>query len=324
MNRRAVRASATLVVTGLCIAYIVWKIDLGQTLHVLAQASPGWWLASLAIMVVSVWPMAWRWQRLLAARGVHDSLRWLVRSYFVGYAAGQILPTSLGGDASRIYETSRRHEGRKRRSCGHRAARARARRHGDARARRRRLRARRRPLRRRRLSLGRARVRRRGGVCRSCSSSRPGCTGCCSVCVPLLRWLRIERPLREVYIAVHSFRSTPRLLVSMFALTLVVQAVRVLAIWCAGKAVGVDLSPRPYYVMGPLLFLVDARAVHGERVRRARVVLRLVSRRARRIGRPCVRERASSSSSSRSRSRCRERGSSPGRRCAVERAHRPR
>ena len=42
----------------------------------------------------------------------------------------------------------------------------------------------------------------------------------------------------------------------MFALTLAVQAVRVLAIWCSGKAVGVDLSPRPYYVMGPLLFLV--------------------------------------------------------------------
>src|SRR4030088_1115456 len=42
----------------------------------------------------------------------------------------------------------------------------------------------------------------------------------------------------------------------MFALTLVVQAVRVLAIWASGKAVGVDLSPRPYYVMGPLLFLV--------------------------------------------------------------------
>jgi hypothetical protein len=35
-----------------------------------------------------------------------------------------------------------------------------------------------------------------------------------------------------------------------------VQAYRVLAIWMAGRAVGVDLSPRPYYVMGPLLFLV--------------------------------------------------------------------
>jgi hypothetical protein len=42
----------------------------------------------------------------------------------------------------------------------------------------------------------------------------------------------------------------------MFAVSLVVAAVRVLAIWAAGKAVGVDLSPRPYYVMGPLLFLV--------------------------------------------------------------------
>src|SRR5260221_3118182 len=73
---------------------------------------------------------------------------------------------------------------------------------------------------------------------------------------PLLRALRVERPLREVYLALHSFRRNARLLGSMFALTLVVQAVRVLAIWCAGKAVGVELSPRPYYVMGPLLFLV--------------------------------------------------------------------
>ena len=47
-----------------------------------------------------------------------------------------------------------------------------------------------------------------------------------------------------------------RLLFGVFALTLAVQAVRVLSIWLAGRAVGVDLSPRPYYVMGPLLFLV--------------------------------------------------------------------
>jgi hypothetical protein len=45
-------------------------------------------------------------------------------------------------------------------------------------------------------------------------------------------------------------------LIGVFALTIVVQAVRVLSIWMAGKAVGVDLSPRIYYVMGPLLFLV--------------------------------------------------------------------
>jgi hypothetical protein len=39
-------------------------------------------------------------------------------------------------------------------------------------------------------------------------------------------------------------------------ITLGIQAVRVLAVWLSGKAVGIDLSPRPYYVMGPLLFLV--------------------------------------------------------------------
>ena len=34
------------------------------------------------------------------------------RSYFVSFAAGQILPTSIGGDAVRIFETSRRNQGR--------------------------------------------------------------------------------------------------------------------------------------------------------------------------------------------------------------------
>ena len=31
---------------------------------------------------------------------------------------------------------------------------------------------------------------------------------------------------------------------------------RILSIWAAARAVGIDLSPRPYFVMGPLFFLV--------------------------------------------------------------------
>ena len=42
----------------------------------------------------------------------------------------------------------------------------------------------------------------------------------------------------------------------MFAVTFAVQTVRILAIWAAAKAVGIDLDPRIYYVFGPLLFLV--------------------------------------------------------------------
>ena len=38
MNRRAARTAATLLVTGLAVAYIVWKIDVRETLHVLVNA----------------------------------------------------------------------------------------------------------------------------------------------------------------------------------------------------------------------------------------------------------------------------------------------
>ena len=54
--------------------------------------------------------------------------------------------------------------------------------------------------------------------------------------------------------------SMPRVLATLvaglFAFTTAVQAVRVLAIWATGRAVGIDLGPRIYYVMGPLFFLV--------------------------------------------------------------------
>jgi len=40
-----------------------------------------------------------------------ERLGWLTRAYFVSYAASQVLPTAIGGDASRIYETARRHPG---------------------------------------------------------------------------------------------------------------------------------------------------------------------------------------------------------------------
>jgi uncharacterized membrane protein YbhN (UPF0104 family) len=73
---------------------------------------------------------------------------------------------------------------------------------------------------------------------------------------PMLRFLRVERPVRAVYEGIHSYRDNVPLLTGVFVLTLAVQTVRVLAIWLTGKAVGVELSPRPYYVMGPLLFLV--------------------------------------------------------------------
>jgi glycosyltransferase 2 family protein len=252
---RHLRAILTIAVTAACVAYLVWKIDLRQTLHILANAHLGYFFAAVAIMAVSVLPMAWRWQQLLRASAIRERLAWLVRAYFVSYTAGQVLPTSIGGDASRIYETARRHPGQGgpaagivllERALGGAATLTLAA-VGFA------------------LAIGRYDVGAylwielgfvaativAGVALFSRAARRP-----LSRFVPLLRAVKLERPVRAVYEAIHGFRSRPGLLAGVSVLTLAVQAVRVLAIWCAGKAVGVELSPRPYYVMGPLLFLV--------------------------------------------------------------------
>ena len=252
---RWVRVAGTLLVTGACTVYVLWKIDLGRTVHVLGHARLPYFLGAVAILSLAVPPMAWRWQRLLEARGVDDSLGWLTRTYFVSYAAGQILPTSLGGDAARIFEGSRRHPGNAgvftgsvllERALGGAATLTLAA-IGFV------------------LAVGRYDVGAylwveagfvaltvvAGVVLFSRRARRP-----LARLVPLLRAIRLERPLRAVYEGIHAYRGHPALLAGAFALTLVVQSVRVLAIWLAGLSVGVHLSPRPYYVMGPMLFLV--------------------------------------------------------------------
>ena len=255
MRNRYLRLAGTLAVTGLCTAYLVWKIDLSQTLHILAHANVGYFLGAVAIMIGTVWPMAWRWQQLLDVRGIHERLSWLTRAYFVAYTAGQLLPTAVGGDAVRIYETARRHPGEGgpvagsvllERALGGAATLALAA-VGFA------------------LALGHYNV---GAylwiegffvlgtlvlaVALFSRRARP----LLAKTVPLLRLFRVERPIRAAYEGIHAYRDHPQLLVGVFTLTLAVQTIRVLAIWLAGRAVGVDLSPRPYYVMGPLLFLV--------------------------------------------------------------------
>jgi hypothetical protein len=178
-----------------------------------------------------------------------------MRAYLVSYTAGQVLPTAVGGDASRIYESSRRHPGRLadltaivvlERALGGVATLALAA-VGFA------------------LAVGRYDV----GAYLWIEAAFVVGTVVLGVLffskrarvlvrpfVPLLRRVRLERVLRAFYEGVHVFRSHLGLMVWISLLTLGVQAVRVLAIWMTGRAVGIDLSPRPYYVMGPLLFLV--------------------------------------------------------------------
>ncbi|HEX5585518.1 lysylphosphatidylglycerol synthase transmembrane domain-containing protein [Gaiella sp.] len=253
--KRWLRIALTLVFTGLAVGYLVWKIDLHTTIDILVDADPWWFALAVSIMIGTALPMALRWQWLMRAQSMDDNFPWLTRAYFVAYTAGQVLPTSIGGDAMRVYETARRHPGRT----------------GDITA-----------IILLERGLGGAGTVLLGAIgfvlalgtydvgaylwleglfvlgtlvllfLFFARAARP----LLARTQPLLRRIRVDRPMRAFYDGVHHFRGHVRLLVGVFVFTTLIQAVRVLSIWAAGKAVGIELGPRIYYVMGPLFFLV--------------------------------------------------------------------
>jgi hypothetical protein len=254
MNR-SLRVGLTLLVTALCTAYLIWKIDVRKTLEILADTHVGYFLAALAITLVTTWPMALRWKWLLDAKSIHDRLGWLTRAYFVSYAASQVLPTAVGGDATRIYETAKRHPGNTgtiagsvilERAIGGAATLLLAA-VGLA------------------LAVGEYDI----DVYLWIEAVFVVATVFAGFVIfsrslrtrlrrfrPLLARLRIERPVRALYRGMHGYRDNVGVLLAVFSLTIGIQVVRILSIWLCGEAVGVDLSPRPYFVLGPLLFLV--------------------------------------------------------------------
>jgi uncharacterized protein (TIRG00374 family) len=254
-RRRALRVGGTLIVSGAAIAYILAKIDVGKTAHIIGSASPGWVALSAVLTLITVPPMAWRWQWLLRVRGVHERVPWLTRAYFVSYAVGQVLPTSVGGDASRIFETARRHRGHitpitgsvlVERALGGAVTLLLA---GVGFL----------------LAIGRYSIgvylwfelifvvgTLAAGVVFFSRNVRRRL----AFALPYARRLRLETPARAVYDGIHGYREHPGTLLQVSALTVVLQMTRVVAIYASGRAVGIHLSLLPYVVLGPLLFLV--------------------------------------------------------------------
>jgi glycosyltransferase 2 family protein len=252
---RSTRLLGTLVLTAAAIGYLAWKIDVGTTLDVLGDTSLGWYLFAVAIMTLTVPVLAARWGWLLRAHGIDERLPWLTRAYFVAYTAGQLLPTSLGGDAVRVVETARRHAGRTTAITGTVVL---------------------------ERGLGGAVTVFLGAVGFLLSVGRYDVSAYLWLegvfvfgtivlaflffarsarpllrrAEPLLERLRLAGVLRTFYESIHHYRGTPRLLLTVLGVSLAVQAVRILAIWASARAVGIELDLRVYYVMGPLLFLV--------------------------------------------------------------------
>jgi uncharacterized protein (TIRG00374 family) len=255
MKRRALRVGGSLAVTGLAFWYILTQIHVRKTLDTIGNADAAWLALAAVLVIVTVPPMAWRWQILLRARGIHEGIVWLSRAYFVSYTVGQILPTSVGGDASRIYETVRRHPGQGTPVTGSILL---------------------------ERALGGAVTLVLAGVGFLLAINRYDIGAYLwvelafvagtivagivffsrsirrrlSFALPLARRLRVEMPARAVYDGIHGYRDHPGPLLGNATITAAIQLTRIVGIYACGRAVGIHLSVLPYIVLGPLLFLV--------------------------------------------------------------------
>jgi len=253
--KRRLRIAATLLVTAAAVAYILNKVSLHKTADIIGNASVPWLVVSAIMTLVTVPPMAWRWQQLLRVRGVDEEVGWLTRAYFVSYAVGQVLPTSVGGDASRIFETARRHPGRITPITGSVLL---------------------------ERSLGGAVTLLLAGVGFLLAIGRYSIGAYLWIealfvvgtlaagfvffsrrvrqrltfLLPYARRFKLETPARAVYDGLHGYREHPSTLLVVAAVTAGAQLSRVVAIYASGRAVGIHLSVLPYIVLGPLLFLV--------------------------------------------------------------------
>ena len=250
---RPVRIALQVVVSAGVIAYLLWQIDVGRTIDLIGSSN-GWdLLGAYAIFLATTWGMAWRWQALLASKGIQEPLGWLTKLYFVGYAAGQVLPTSIGGDAVRIAAHARRRPDVKGEAAG---------------------------------AVLMERVLGSAGTLVLVAIGLVLAIGRYDN-IQLLIWLelafvvfvlglfallfsrrtnawlqerggarRLARAFRSVWLALHGYREKASVLWLVLAVTVVLQFARIIAIWLCGEAVGLNLSPLVYIVMGPLLFLV--------------------------------------------------------------------
>ncbi len=97
-----IRTTITIGLLGL----LIWKIPRDQISDIGAewnQTSMAWLLGSLGFMFLAFVLAAMRWKVTLETMGVHRSTSSLLRHTLAGQFVGNVLPTTIGGDALRVH-----------------------------------------------------------------------------------------------------------------------------------------------------------------------------------------------------------------------------
>ena len=86
--------------------YLLSITEFSSVFASLRSATPFWLLLSFITLLIGKILTSYRWQVLLKAQNIVIPLRFLIASVFVGQFFNSFLPTTVGGDAMRAYDTA--------------------------------------------------------------------------------------------------------------------------------------------------------------------------------------------------------------------------
>ncbi len=96
-----------IAITAVLIAFVLWRLNAGTIFAKVGALDPAWTFAAFVAVLAAVAISAYKWGVILRARGFSLSYIRLVRHYFVGLFFNNVLPTTVGGDAVRAWETTK-------------------------------------------------------------------------------------------------------------------------------------------------------------------------------------------------------------------------
>lgn len=113
MNRQSRNRIITLLKILFSGGLIAWllatRVNIGSVVSEFAGIRIYWLLAAASLHITGLLISSLRWQVLLKAQGIRQSVGRLFSYYIVGHFFNMFLPTRVGGDLVRIYDTSRDH-----------------------------------------------------------------------------------------------------------------------------------------------------------------------------------------------------------------------
>jgi len=108
MNASTKKLLIKTVVSCLLLGYLLWTTNLSSVWNAFATAHPFWLIVAFSLHIIGFLLSAYRWQMLLAVRGAHYSVSYLLQSLMIGIFFNSFLPSTVGGDVFRAYDTSER------------------------------------------------------------------------------------------------------------------------------------------------------------------------------------------------------------------------